>query len=56
MDQGGLSGYMVQLSIGEQSLKLMPVVVMTVCSTVAMLVISTFTPKPRDEVLARYFD
>ena len=56
MDQGGLSGYMVRLSIGEQSVEIMPVVVMTVCSTVAMIAISSVTPKPRDEVLAKYFD
>lgn len=56
IEQGGLSGYMIRFSLADQPIEIMPVVAMTVCSTVAMLVVSRITPKPSQEVLARFFD
>jgi SSS family solute:Na+ symporter len=56
MDQGGLSGYMIRFSLGERVLEIMPVVAMLVCATVAMIIVSLITPKPRPEVLAKFFD
>lgn len=56
MDQGGLSGYEIRFSFGAQPIEIMPVVVMLVCSTVTMIVVSMITPKPSDEVLAKFFD
>ena len=56
MEEGGLSGYMIRLGLGEQPIEIMPVVAMLLCSTVAMVVVSLITPRPSEEVLAKFFD
>lgn len=55
VDQGGLGGYMVRITLGDHPIELMPVVVMLVSATLAMLAVSWVTPKPHDEVLAKFF-
>jgi SSS family solute:Na+ symporter len=55
VEEGGLSGYMIRFSLGGQPIELMPVVVMTLASTVAMFAVSFVTPKPSEEVLAKFF-
>ena len=55
-EEGGLSGYMIHFSLGDQSIEIMPVVAMILCSTLAMVVVSMITPKPSDEVLAKFFE
>lgn len=54
-EQGGLSKYVVHLNLGEASYEIMPVVAMIGCSTIAMVVVSLVTPKPKDETLAKFF-
>lgn len=56
VEEGGLSGYEIHFSVGGQAIELMPVVVMIVVSTVAMFAVSLVTPKPREEVLAKFFN
>lgn len=56
LDQGGLSAYMVTLTVGGEDYLLKPVVVMVLCSMITMIVVSWITPKPRPEVLQKFFD
>lgn len=54
-EDGGLSKFVLQVPIGEQSYQLMPVAVMMVSSTLTMLVVSLITPKPQPSTLAKFF-
>jgi SSS family solute:Na+ symporter len=53
---GGLSKYVIHLSLGGESYEIMPVVVMFASSLATMVVVSLVTPKPSDETLAKFFD
>ena len=56
LEQGGLSAYLVTITIGGEEYLLKPVVVMVACSMLSMILVSWITPKPRSEVLERFFD
>ena len=56
MEKGGLSKFVLELPIGEESYEIMPVVVMLLSSTVTMVLVSLVTSKPSDEKLAKFFD
>ena len=55
IEQGGLSAYLVQMNVGGFECSLKPVVVMIAVSTVAMLSVSLITPKPRRQVIDKFF-
>ena len=55
-EQGGLSKYVIHLPLGEETYEVMPVLAMTACSTVAMILVSLVTPKPSPETLDKFFD
>ncbi|MEM1070518.1 MAG: sodium:solute symporter family protein [Planctomycetota bacterium] len=55
IEQGGLSKYVIHLNLGESTYEIMPVVAMISCSTIAMVVVSFVTPKPKQETLDRFF-
>ncbi|TWT97083.1 Sodium/proline symporter [Botrimarina colliarenosi] len=47
--------YAIPVTLGETTFEVMPVAVMVLASTVAMLVVSFITPKPKAETLAKFF-
>ncbi|MDB4331857.1 sodium:solute symporter family protein [bacterium] len=55
MSEGGLSAYMVTFPLGQQIIELKPVVVMLLVSTIVMFLVSSITPKPRQQVLDKFF-
>lgn len=55
IEQGGLSAYLVQMNVGGFECSLKPVVVMIAVSTLAMLSVSLITPKPRRQVIDKFF-
>ena len=55
IEQGGLSAYLVQMNVGGFECSLKPVVVMIAVSTLAMLSVSLITPKPRQQVIDKFF-
>jgi len=55
IEQGGLSKFVLELSIGDNTYEVMPVVVMLLSSLITMVVVSFITPKPKPETLAKFF-
>ncbi len=55
-EQGGLSKFVLEVSIGQNQYEIMPVVVMLISCLVVMVVVSWFTPKPSEATLRRFFN
>ncbi len=55
IEQGGLSKFVLELTMGDNKYEIMPVVVMLLSSLITMVVISLITPKPKPETLAKFF-
>ncbi|QDU81035.1 Sodium/proline symporter [Polystyrenella longa] len=54
-DFAGNPDYVLQLSLGGEEYKMMPVVGMIACSTLALVIVSLFTKPPRKETLEKFF-
>lgn len=52
----GLSNFVINLPLGNESYEVMPVVVMILSSTITMLVVSVVTPNPSTQTLAKFFN
>lgn len=56
LEEGGLSSFVLHVPLGAESYEVMPVVVMTLASTVAMVAVSLVTTPPSAQTVAKFFD